>query len=67
MSECTKVGYPTLYLAKSQLPFIAERCRRRGKRSPRGIHFCTACRQWHLTSRPGIQVPPWLRKKAPRE
>ena len=42
---------------------IARRQARRGLSEPKGVYLCSPCGGWHLTSRPGIQAPPWIRRR----
>jgi hypothetical protein len=59
VSECLKVSYCSRGEALFAMRVIARAYRRRGGTGPRGAYFCGSCRCWHLTSRVGVQTPPW--------
>lgn len=63
MSSCTKVCYPTRHAAMTAMRAIIRRCAGREVTTPAGAYFCSGCHHWHLTSRPGVQISPWSRRK----
>jgi hypothetical protein len=63
MANCMKKPYTDLVGAKTALRIIRQRSKRRDKPSPTGAYLCAACRRWHLTSKSGVQTPPWLKHR----
>lgn len=63
MAMCKKVCYPSRRAAVVALRAIAKKNERRGLSAPRGAYLCVSCKRWHLTSAPGIQVPPWSKSR----
>jgi hypothetical protein len=61
MSECSKIPYRSRGAALFAMRAIDRAYRRRDRTGLRGIYFCSSCRCWHLTSRAGVQKPPWER------
>lgn len=55
---CRKTTYPTKIHAELALRAIRKRY---PDRPERGVHFCSHCRGWHLTSRRKSQREPWAR------
>jgi hypothetical protein len=66
MSECSKISYADQRAAVAAMRVIARRYAVRGESGPRGAYLCSSCRCWHLTSKEGVQTPPWLKARAPR-
>ena len=67
MSECSKIGYVSRWTAVVAMRAMARRYARRGVTGPKGAYFCTSCRCWHLTSKMGVQTPPWNKGRATAE
>ena len=63
MPECSKVRYANQWTALAAMRAIT-RNRRVGKIIPRGVYLCGTCKAWHLTSKRGIQSPPWEKPRA---
>ena len=63
MSECSKISYGSRGAALFAMRVIARGYRKRGSTGPKGTYFCSSCRSWHLTSRVGVQAPPWEKGK----
>jgi hypothetical protein len=63
MEHCSKVCYPNRGAALNAMRAIQRKKSANGLKSPQGAYLCAACRRWHLTSKPGIQTPPWARKR----
>jgi hypothetical protein len=61
--NCMKVTYLKRAESLAALRAIARRQARRGLSEPKGVYLCSPCGGWHLTSRPGIQAPPWIRRR----
>lgn len=59
MNHCSKVCYPNHEAALKAMRAIQRKKSADGLKSPQGAYLCAACRRWHLTSKPGIQTPPW--------
>lgn len=54
MEECKKVKFPTVKLALEQL----NKLKSNPKYKVCGIHFCSKCSHWHLTSKTkGVRGP----------
>jgi hypothetical protein len=66
MSACSKIPYRNLRIAQMALRAIARRCATRGTKSPTGAYICHSCHCWHLTSRSGTQIPPWVKARSHR-
>ncbi|GAB3077682.1 hypothetical protein GCM10027080_24790 [Pedococcus soli] len=64
MSECSKIDYPSRGSAVHAMRAIRRRYAERGLTGPSGAYLCRSCRCWHLTSRAGVQTPPWLKTRA---
>lgn len=63
MSECSKIPYRSRGAALFAMRGIGRAYRGRGGTGPRGTYFCSSCRCWHLTSRVGVETPPWDKGK----
>ena len=51
MNDCTKIAYPNEFTARRAALAIATNLLKRGvKRFPRGVHPCSECHAWHITS-----------------
>jgi molybdenum cofactor biosynthesis enzyme MoaA len=66
MSECSKISYVSRRTAVRAMRAIARSYANRGLVGPKGAYFCTSCRRWHLTSKTGVQTPPWDKVRAER-
>ena len=66
MSDCSKVSYASRRTAVRAMRAIARSYANRGLVGPKGAYFCTSCRSWHLTSKAGVQTPPWDGVRAQR-
>lgn len=66
MNTCTKKPYRAQWQALAALRAVRRACQRRGNRAPTGVHLCTPCRAWHLTSKSKTQRPPWVSPEARR-
>ena len=60
MLECEKIRYQTLNRAGLALRAIRRRTAGRRTRLPVGIHWCSRCAGWHLTSK-RVKLPRWAR------
>jgi hypothetical protein len=56
---CNKKPYEDFWSARQGLVAVRVKFLRHGKKPPTGIHPCSECRGWHLTSRGGYLKPPW--------
>jgi hypothetical protein len=61
--NCMKVTYLDRAESLAALRAIARKQARRGLQAPKGVYLCSPCGGWHLTSRPGIQTPPWTQRR----
>jgi hypothetical protein len=62
VNNCPKKAYPTHRQALKALRATQRRAMARQRTAPTGAYLCPTCRRyWHLTSKSGIQGPPWLR------
>jgi hypothetical protein len=66
MSGCSKVSYRDYATAQLTLKAVQRQNTKRDKRLPTGVHYCSSCRAWHLTSKSRTQTPPWLKRCATR-
>jgi len=66
MSECSKIPYARRWMAVVAMRAIARSCVTRGLKGPSGAYLCRSCRCWHLTSKTGVQTPPWVKARARR-
>jgi hypothetical protein len=64
MSECSKIHYPSRGSAVNAMRAIRRRYAKRGLTGPSGTYLCGSCQCWHLTSKTGVQTPPWLKARA---
>jgi hypothetical protein len=64
MSGCSKIRYANRQSAIAAMRAIARRYRNGDRTYPTGVYLCSPCRSWHLTSKSGIQVPPWAKARA---
>jgi len=60
MLACEKIRYQTLNHAGLALRAIRARTGGRSTRLPVGIHWCSQCVGWHLTSK-RVKLPRWVR------
>ena len=58
---CNKKPYETFWLARAAM--TALRAKQGGQGSPSGVHPCSACRGWHVTSHGGYVSPPWRTRR----
>lgn len=64
MSECSKIPYATRWAALVAMRAIVRRYATRGLTGPKGAYLCSSCRCWHLTSKAGVQTPPWVKQRS---
>lgn len=63
MAECVKVRYRSEWAARAALRAIQRKYEGDIRRRERGMHFCSRCRAWHLTSTSKSQIAPWASKR----
>ena len=61
MDSCSKIPYLTADIAGIAMQSIRRRSPA-GKRLPEGIHPCSECRAWHVTSKRGSARNKWTRE-----
>lgn len=62
MESCPKKPFPTPGDARTAMQVIERRHRAREAWLPTGIHPCSTCRAWHVTSKKRSGIPPWERR-----
>lgn len=58
---CGKTRYPNRWSALHAMKAIV--LKRPNGKIPRGAYLCSSCGSWHLTSKRGVQTPPWEKTK----
>ncbi len=66
MKTCSKQPFPTPKDARTAMRVIERRNRAREAWLPRGIHPCSTCRAWHITSKKQSGTAPWKRRRPAR-
>ena len=62
--SCSKLPYRTQWMALCAMRAIVRKRQGRTVKVPTGAYLCSQCRCWHLTSKSGIQTPPWDKRRA---
>jgi len=65
VATCAKIPFPNQHVARAIARKVRRRNEARGLWVPKGIHWCSCCKAWHLTSKRQSGTPWWEKRARP--